>query len=164
MPLCIFNTFIVPLFDTWENLGRKYNYQYDDPNVYFDNITYGVYYDEEYYKKEYKVLGYESDYKVLNAYYTADNFVFMRSSVILLVVSTSLNIITIFLYSRKHLKNGGGNSMTEEEKSVEKRLLIFTVLNFLCQLLVVSWWVSENLTINQNSKLKACVKNCSKIK
>ena len=139
LPLCIIITFVIPLIDTWGNLFRKYRFEYDDGNMYFDNTTYSLNCDGDYYENNYKVLEYNSQYDVLNAFYTADNYVFIRSSVILLVVATSLNIVTIFLYSRKQ----GNTTMSEEERNVERRLLIFTVLNFLCQLLMVLWWVSE---------------------
>jgi hypothetical protein len=71
-------------------LLREYHIDYDDGNVMFDNGTFNINYND----------GIYTTYTELNAFYTADNFVAIRSSVILLVVCTLLNVATIFFYAR----------------------------------------------------------------
>jgi hypothetical protein len=104
--------------------------------VSFENNTYTINYDSTIY----------TTFDELNAYYTADNWVAIRSSVILLVVSTLLNVATIFFYAKQPINTAnstGGAPTSAAEQSVERRLLIFSVLNFLCQLLMALWWVSD---------------------
>jgi hypothetical protein len=131
--LTILFSLIVPLFDTFPNLLREYRLDYDNGDVMFDNTTFVINYNDAIY----------TTYEELNALYTADNFVAIRSSVILLVVCTLLNVATLFFYAKGPNSSGGmGTQMSAEEQSVERRLLMLSVLNFMCQLLMALWWVS----------------------
>jgi hypothetical protein len=138
LPFSILFTFLVPLFDTWQNLLREYIIEYGNGTNMYDNGTFNIQYDSDIY----------TTYTELNALYTADNYVAIRSSVILLLVSTLLNVATIYFYARGHGSGGMASTMSAEEESVERRLLIFSLLNFMCQLLMALWWVSAIICAN----------------
>jgi hypothetical protein len=119
-------------------LLREYTIEYGNGTNMFDNDTFNIQYDS----------GIYTTYTELNALYTVDNYVAIRSSIILLLVCTLLNVATIYFYARGHDSGGMASMMSAEEESVERRLLIFSILNFMCQLLMALWWVSAIICAN----------------